>query len=197
LNARFIWSYLTGGEMGGDASSFWSIGSGKSTGRGSAKKDASGDVAARGSEDQGQGASDNNGGRGDDWDLNNIRKNVEKWANQKQAGPNEEGDYDDTDIFQQRQRQPGTDGGDDEMFIDDDELVESIVIISLCMVVGYLIYVRQFRFGNQQQQQQGGQNNNENNNNNNNNNGNQQQPIAGLPGDPHAPGRFAYYAAGG
>ncbi|KAF9135672.1 ERAD-associated protein, partial [Mortierella sp. 14UC] len=206
LNARFIWSYLTGGETGGDASSFWSIGSSKSTGRGPAKKDASGDAAAGGSGDQGQGANDNSGGSGDsgnDWDLNKIGKNgVEKWANQKQAGPGDDGDYDDTDGFQQRHRQPGAEGEDDELFMDDDELVESIVIVGLCMVVGYLMYVRQFRFGNQQQQQQqqrqqGDQNNDGNNNNNNNGHQQQQQPMAGLPGDPHAPGRFAYYAAGG
>ncbi|KAK3845328.1 MAG: hypothetical protein J3R72DRAFT_436501 [Linnemannia gamsii] len=202
LNARFIWSYLTGDETGGDASSFWSIGSGKAAGRGSAKKDASGD-ATTGGEDQGQGANDDNGGSGgsgNDWDLNEIGKNeVKKWANQKQTGPGDDGDSDGMDGFQQHHRQPGAEGEDDELFMDDEELVESIVIIGLCMVVGYLMYVRQFRFGNQQQQQQQqqGNQNNDGNNDNNNDGNQQQQPMAGLPGDPHAPGRFAYYAAGG
>ncbi|KAF9930209.1 ERAD-associated protein [Linnemannia zychae] len=190
LNARFIWNYLTGGETGGDASSFWSIGSSKTTERGSAKKEASGDVTT-----DGIGGDQTRAKKGDNgkWDLNEIGKNnVEKWTNQKQAGPSEDGDFDDPEGFQQRQhRQPGAEE-EGELFMDDEDLVESIVIIGLCMVVGYLMYVRQFRFGNQQQQQQDNQNNN-----NNNRNQQQQPPIAGLPGDPNAPGRFAYYAAGG
>ncbi|KAK5799663.1 hypothetical protein F5H01DRAFT_356623 [Linnemannia elongata] len=215
LNARFIWSYLTGGETGADASSFfWSIGSGKasSSGRGSANKDASdGSDAAAGAGEGDQGATKNENsdgdGSGNGWDLNEIgKKSVKKWTNQKQAGPSEETDYDDGDGFQQRHhRQPGgAEGDEEELYMDDDELVESVVIIGLCMVVGYLMYVRQFRFGNQQQpqqQQQGNQNNDGNNNNNNNVNNQQQQhqqpPMGGLPGDPNAPGRFAYYAAGG
>jgi SEL1 protein len=213
LNARFIWSYLTGGETGADASSFWSIGSGKaSSGRGSVNKDASsGDATAGGKEQAGgQGANkdeNSDDGSGNGWDLNEIgKKSVKKWTNQKQTGLSDDGDYDDVEGFQQRHhRQPGeAEGEDDGLYMDDEELVESIVIIGLCMVVGYLMYVRQFRFGNQQQpqqQQQQQQGNQNNDGNNNNNNGNQQQqhqpPMGGLPGDPNAPGRFAYYAAGG
>lgn len=207
---------MTGGETGADASSFWSIGSGKAStsGRGSANKDASGGSDAAAGAGAGEGGdqdatnNENSGGdgSGNGWDLNEIGKNnVKKWTNQKQAGPSEEGDYDDVDGVQQRHhRQPGAEGEDDELYMDDEELVESVVIIGLCMVVGYLMYVRQFRFGNQQQpqqQQQDNQNNDGNNNNNNNVNNQQQQqqqpPMGGLPGDPNAPGRFAYYAAGG
>lgn len=206
LNARFIWSYLTGGETGADASSFWSIGSGKaSSGRGSANKDASsGDATAAGEEqavDQGANKNENGGDAGGNgWDLNKIGNDgVKKWTNQKQAGPSSDSDPDDTERFQQRHnRQPGgAEGEDDEMFMDDEELVESVVIIGLCMVVGYLMYVRQFRFGNQQQPQQQGNQNNDGNNNNGNQQQPQQPPMGGLPGDPNAPGRFAYYAAGG
>lgn len=210
LNARFIWSYLTGGETGADASSFWSIGSGKaSSGRRSANKGASsGDATAGGEEqagDQGTNKNENGGDSGGNgWDLDKIgHDGVKKWTNQKQAGPTDSDDYDDAEGFQQRHhRQPGgAEGEDDEMFMDDEELVESVVIIGLCMVVGYLMYVRQFRFGNQQQpqqqQQQGNQNNDGNNINNNENQQQQQPPMGGLPGDPNAPGRFAYYAAGG
>ncbi|KAI7903212.1 uncharacterized protein BX663DRAFT_507858 [Cokeromyces recurvatus] len=42
---------------------------------------------------------------------------------------------------------------------EEDELFESLLILSLCLLVGYLIYVRQFRFG--------GENNNNNNQRNN------------------------------
>ncbi|KAF9091421.1 ERAD-associated protein [Mortierella sp. AD031] len=216
LNARFIWSYLTGGETGGDALSFWSIG-GKSSSSGRSAKNAAGaadeaSAAGGGGGGEGEGNQGDKKDSGSGWDLNEIGKNgVEKWTNQKQAGPVDDGEeYNDADgTFQQRHRAGaagGAEGEDDEMFMDDEELVESVVIIGLCMVVGYLMYVRQFRFGNNQgQQQQPNQNENNQNENNNNNNGNgngnnnnqQQPPVEGLPGDPNAPGRFAYYAAGG
>ncbi|KAI8969117.1 hypothetical protein BDF20DRAFT_916506 [Mycotypha africana] len=48
---------------------------------------------------------------------------------------------------------------------EEDELFESLLILILCLLVGYLVYVRQFRFG-------GNLNNNQNNNNNNNNRNN-------------------------
>lgn len=42
-------------------------------------------------------------------------------------------------------------GNDDDYNLDDyseeDELFESLLILSLCLLVGYLVYVRQFRFG--------------------------------------------------
>ncbi|KAF1806193.1 hypothetical protein V8B55DRAFT_1454648 [Mucor lusitanicus] len=42
-------------------------------------------------------------------------------------------------------------GSDDDYNLDDyseeDELFESLLILSLCLLVGYLVYVRQFRFG--------------------------------------------------
>jgi SEL1 protein len=41
-------------------------------------------------------------------------------------------------------------------FSEEDELLESLLILGLCMLVGYLVYVRQFRFGG------GGGNNNNN-----------------------------------
>lgn len=38
-------------------------------------------------------------------------------------------------------------------FSEEDELLESLLILGLCLLVGYLVYVRQFRFGNQRPQQ--------------------------------------------
>ncbi|KAL0094924.1 hypothetical protein J3Q64DRAFT_1716540 [Phycomyces blakesleeanus] len=37
----------------------------------------------------------------------------------------------------------------DEEYSDEDELMESLMILGLCLLVGWLVYVRQFRFGNQ------------------------------------------------
>lgn len=66
----------------------------------------------------------------------------------------------------QKEREEQERMGEDNLFSDDpyaldefseDELFESLLILSLCLLVGYLVYVRQFRFGggnNQQQQQQ-------------------------------------------
>jgi SEL1 protein len=62
----------------------------------------------------------------------------------------------------EEQERLGEDGSfsDDPYTLDDfseeDELFESLLILSLCILVGYLVYVRQFRFGgnNQQEQQQ-------------------------------------------
>jgi len=214
LNARFIWSYLTGGETGADAGSFWSIG-GKTSDSVSGSKDsttkADHDTEGRVRDSRGKDGSTGTriGSEGrKSWDLDEISESgIEKWKSQKQAGPVEEGDLDDNDPFQPpRQRQAGEE--DDELLLEEGDLVEGLVIIGLCMVVGYLMYVRQFRFANQgqQQNQQVQNNNNINNGNNNNNNNNrnndgndQNQPpaVEGLPGDPHAPGRYAYYAAGG
>lgn len=42
-------------------------------------------------------------------------------------------------------------GDDDEEYSEEDELIESLMILSLCILVGWLVYMRQFRFGNQQQ----------------------------------------------
>ncbi|KAF9431597.1 ERAD-associated protein [Entomortierella beljakovae] len=87
----------------------------------------------------------------------------------------------------------GSEGGErtwdtDEDNLEEDDLLEALVLLGLGAVVAYLIYIRQFRFANQDQNQ------NQNQNGQNNQN---IEPIEGLPGDPNAPGRFAYYAAGG
>lgn len=42
---------------------------------------------------------------------------------------------------------------DEDSYSEQDELVESLLILALCIVVGWLVYVRQFRFGPQQQRQ--------------------------------------------
>lgn len=47
---------------------------------------------------------------------------------------------------------------DDDDYSEDDELIENILILGLCILVGWLIYMRQFRFNNNQQP--GGNNNN-------------------------------------
>ncbi|KAF9917277.1 ERAD-associated protein [Lobosporangium transversale] len=194
LNVRYIWNYLTGGDTGSD-SSFWSI---------SGKSPSSPGSGLRTSDNRAQDAidtrarSDNTGKVADEsWDLDKISENgIDKWRNLKQTGPGDEAnEYDETDPFyhQHRQRLNGEDDGEFE-----DDLVESLVIIGLCMVIGYLMYIRQFRFANQNQNQNQNQNlNNRHGLNNNNQGNNRQPPVEGLPGDPNAPGRFAYYAAGG
>ncbi|KAI9280236.1 hypothetical protein BC943DRAFT_331053 [Umbelopsis sp. AD052] len=42
----------------------------------------------------------------------------------------------------------GGNGIDDEDYSEEDELVESLMILALCVLVGWLVYVRQFRFQN-------------------------------------------------
>ncbi|KAF9422630.1 hypothetical protein BGZ94_008527, partial [Podila epigama] len=113
---------------------------------------------------------------------------------QKQAGPGENGEgldgegYDGEDGF----RHPAEGRGDGIQ--EEDDLVEGIVIIGLCLAVGYLMYIRQFRFANNNNNNNANGNNNGNNNNNNDN----AVPRGNAPQeDPHNPGRFAYYAAGG
>ena len=61
------------------------------------------------------------------------------------------------------------DDDDDDDYSEEDELIESLMILGLCLLVGWLVYMRQFRFGN----------NNNNNINNvvNNNNNNQETPA--------------------
>ncbi|KAG0041722.1 ERAD-associated protein [Gryganskiella cystojenkinii] len=217
LNARYIWSYLTGGETGENAGSFWSI-NGK-TPSGSKAQSAgddpldldesiiSGPVETK-QDVGGSGDASSNGGRSsNNWDIDGISESgIEKWKNQKQAGPGEDGELEqEDDIYQQRPPRPhGEDGNEEPLLLEEDDLLEGLVIIGLCMVVGYLMYVRQFRFG---PNAAGGGNNNNNNNNNQQQQHQQQQggpnnhqggpAVDGLPGDPNAPGRFAYYAAGG
>ncbi|KAG0223362.1 ERAD-associated protein [Mortierella sp. GBA43] len=201
LNVRYIWSYLTGGETGAGSGSFWSIG-GKISGPESDSKDSS---SANGVQDkEGKVPNGGGGGHGKDgsgnrknWDLDEISgSGFEKWKNQRQVVQDDLLDENDP-----RQRQAGEE--DEEYLSEDADLVEGLVIIGLCMAVGYLMYVRQFRFANQgqgqgqQQQQNQNQNQNANNHRNNDANDQNQPPVGGLPGDPHAPGRFAYYAAGG
>lgn len=205
LNARYIWNYLTGGETGESAGSFWSIG-GKTAPepkvkpvdsdplestdaniQDSPKTDASGSGAA--------------GGAGDrsNWDIDNIGESgIEKWKSQKQVGPGEDGEPEqDDEFYHQRQARAHGENEHEEPLLEEDDLLEGLVIIGLCMVVGYLMYVRQFRFG---PNAAGGGGNNNNNNDYQpgpNDNNNQGPVVEGLPGDPNAPGRFAYYAAGG
>ncbi|KAI1313417.1 ERAD-associated protein [Mortierella claussenii] len=202
LNARYIWSYLTGGETGSDAASFWSINGKSSESSSEANGPDSINAQEGGKGNTAQGGATNAGGNS--WDLNKISENgIEKWRTLKQTGPGDEAaDYDETDPFQQQQQLPPRPKGseEEEAVYDDfeDDLVETLVIIGLCMVVGYLMYVRQFRFANQNQNQN--QNNRQQGLNgvaNGNHQHQQQPPIGGLPGDPNAPGRFAYYAAGG
>lgn len=65
-------------------------------------------------------------------------------------------------------------GSDDDYNLDDyseeDELFESLLILSLCLLVGYLVYVRQFRFGGNLRNNGFLNNQNANPNDNNNNN---------------------------
>ncbi|KAF8940518.1 ERAD-associated protein [Dissophora ornata] len=198
LNARYIWSYLTGGETGSDVGSFWSL-------NGKASSDTSGDVT-HGGEKRVKDSGNSKGGAGSGageagnkkpWDLDETsEEGIKQWRNQRQAAEDGGGgEFDETDPFQyQRKRQAGEED-DDDYLEDEDDTLESLVIIGLCMVVGYLMYVRQFRFANNNNNQQGRNNNNDQNNQNNNNN--QAPVVEGMPGDPNAPGRFAYYAAGG
>lgn len=189
LNMRYIWNYLTGGKTGGgeDTGSFWSSHGGKSSS--SPPNDKLSEEGPSVLEGDSESQSDDNKNT---WDVDEIGKSeIEKWTSQKKAGPDDE------------------DLGGDERFQDgqgvaeEDDLVEGIVIIGLCMVVGYLMYIRQFRFANNNNNQNNNNNNNNdqrnqnNQNNNNRNNNNNNPPADGLPGDPNNPGRFAYFAAGG
>lgn len=204
-NARYIWNYLTGGDVGGSPGSFWLFGAKSSESDSSSSSSSSSErgteeAAQRENNPSGGGDGTNDGNSGDrltsgsesgtgsrsEWDPEEINRiGWEKWKNQRQTGPGQEDEFDETDPFQQQHHNRHQE--EDEM---EDDLVEGLVIIGLCMVVGYLMYVRQFRFGNQGQQP--------NQNNRDNNNPQQPQPpVEGLPGDPNAPGRFAYYAAGG
>ncbi|KAF8984394.1 ERAD-associated protein [Entomortierella lignicola] len=193
LNARYIWSYLTGGETGTE--SFWSIG-GKSGSSGSTlDSSSSGDFSNNGEKRAADGSgtgSEQGGGGGSrsNWDPDAISQNeIEKWKSQQKAAPGLDGEFDESDPFHHRQQQQRQGGENDEEYLEEGDLLETIVIVGLCMVVGYLMYIRQFRFANQNQDQ---------NQQQQNNNNNPQGPVVeGLPGDPNAPGRFAYYAAGG
>lgn len=178
LNMRYIWNYLTGGETGGgeNTGSFWS-----SHGGNSASSPPNDKLSEEGPSvlegDSGSQSDENK----NTWDVDEMGKSeIEKWTSQKKAGP------DDEDLGGDERFQDGQDAAAE------DDLVEGIVIIGLCMVVGYLIYIRQFRFANNNNNNNNNHNHNQNNNNNNNN-----PPANGLPGDPNNPGRFAYYAAGG
>ncbi|KFH70671.1 hypothetical protein MVEG_03521 [Podila verticillata NRRL 6337] len=189
LNIRYIWNYLTGGETGGgeNTGSFWSSHGGKSAS--SPPNDKLSEEGPSVLEGDSGSQSDENKNT---WDVDEIGKSeIEKWTSQKNAGPDDE-DLGGDERFQ-----------DGQGIAEEDDLVEGIVIIGLCMVVGYLMYIRQFRFANNNNNNNN--NNNQNNNNNNNdqrnqnnqNNNNNNPPADGLPGDPNNPGRFAYYAAGG
>jgi len=199
LNARYIWSYMTGGETGESTGSFWSI-SGKTNPEPDAPAagaNPSDSTATGGSDEAAPEAGDDTAGtkNRNSWDIDAISKSgLEKWESQKQVGPGDDGEADqEEDIYQKRSPHPQ--GEDEEQqFLEEDDLLEGLVIIGLCMVVGYLMYVRQFRFG---PNAAGGNNNNNNNQPRPNNNNNQGPDVEGLPGDPNAPGRFAYYAAGG
>ncbi|KAI7856656.1 hypothetical protein BDC45DRAFT_503304 [Circinella umbellata] len=61
------------------------------------------------------------------------------------------------------------DDDDNDDYSEEDELIESLMILGLCLLVGWLVYMRQFRFGNN--------NNNNLNNAVNNNNNNQEIPA--------------------
>ncbi|KAF9167603.1 ERAD-associated protein [Actinomortierella ambigua] len=169
LNVRYMWNYMTGGDVGGAEGGLWSI------------SGTSGQEAA--DDDTGAGADKKGGAAGGTQDMgSDVDSMGEKLVNaRKKAGVNV--DDEGNDLY-------GTDGHD---FDEEEDLLDLVVIVGLFGVVAYLMYVRQFRFGGNQQQQQQQQQQQE-----------QQaalgangQPIAGLPGDPHNPGRYAYAAAGG
>ncbi|KAG0356960.1 ERAD-associated protein [Podila minutissima] len=188
LNLRYIWNYLTGGETGGgeNTGSFWSNHGGKSASP--PPNDKLSDEDSLVVLDDSESGSQSDQGK-NTWDVDEIGKSeIEKWKAQKQVGPDEEGLGGD-DRFPQ--------GGDDQGVPDEDDLVEGIVIIGLCMVVGYLMYIRQFRFANNNNQNNQNNNNQRNQNNNNQRNQNNNPPADDLRGDLNNPGRFAYYAAGG
>ncbi|KAG0069736.1 ERAD-associated protein [Podila epicladia] len=163
LNLRYIWNYLTGGETGGGEStgSFWSNHGGESAPPPPNDKLSDEDSSVL---DDSESGSQSDQGK-NTWDVDEIGKSeIEKWKAQKQVGPDEEGLGGD-DRFPQ--------DGDGQGIPDEDDMVEGIVIIGLCMVVGYLMYIRQFRFAN---------NNNQNNQNNQNNN-NQRNQNNNPPAD--------------
>ncbi|GAA5805299.1 hypothetical protein HPULCUR_010814 [Helicostylum pulchrum] len=99
-------------------------------------------------------------------DPNDIKKNYRK---EKQAdgwediGEEMKHKY---KLMKQKEREENEEVMDESYGLDEfseqDELVESILILGLCVLIGYLVYVRQFRFGGENQA-----NNNINNNNNN------------------------------
>ncbi|KAF9978233.1 ERAD-associated protein [Actinomortierella ambigua] len=165
LNARYMWNYMTGGDVGGADGGFWSISG--ADGQGATDDDTEAgadqkDSAAGGTQEVGS-------------DVDSMGEKVINARKKTGISADDDGH----DPY-------GTDGHGMD---DEEELLDLVVIVGLFGVVAYLMYVRQFRFGGNQQQQQQQQ---------------QQpalgadgQPIAGLPGDPHNPGRYAYAAAGG
>lgn len=72
------------------------------------------------------------------WDIGQEMEHKYKLKKQKEREENERLGQDTMD---------GPSYGSDE-FSEEDELIESLLILGLCILVGYLVYVRQFRFGN-------------------------------------------------
>ncbi|KAG0335881.1 ERAD-associated protein, partial [Podila humilis] len=217
LYARYVWNYLSGGETGQTGAgeegenvvgSFWS--SGRSSSKKKKEEDSGGDsgkkTAAPSTADGDNaltederllavsGDKNRDNGKKSSWDLDGIGKNkLEEWQSKKQAIPGDEGEVEgDNNNDHHSERAAGGGAGGGNVQDEEDDLVEGIVIIGLCLVVGYLMYVRQFRFANNNNN-----NNIQNNDNNNQQNNHRNPPLEGLPGDPNNPGRFAYYAAGG
>ncbi|KAI9275795.1 hypothetical protein BDA99DRAFT_496467 [Phascolomyces articulosus] len=72
-----------------------------------------------------------------------------------------------------------SDDDDDDEYSEEDELIESLMILGLCLLVGWLVYMRQFRFGNNN-------NNNIINNNNAETPAGQRHPQSPVPPPPAA-----------
>lgn len=76
------------------------------------------------------------------WDIGQEMEHKYKLKKQKEREENE------------RLGQEVDDPYPSDDFSEEDELIESLLILGLCILVGYLVYVRQFRFGNERPQQQ-------------------------------------------
>ncbi|KAI9316211.1 hypothetical protein BX666DRAFT_1859377, partial [Dichotomocladium elegans] len=89
------------------------------------------------------------------WEIGTEEELRRKYSKHMKRLEREEDDY-----LEAGGGSSGYDRDSEEDYSEEDELIESLMILGLCVLVGWLVYMRQFRFGN-----------NNNNNNNNNNQG--------------------------
>ncbi|KAI7866666.1 hypothetical protein BDF14DRAFT_1727995 [Spinellus fusiger] len=83
------------------------------------------------------------------WDINTEDELRRKYSKHLKQMEREEGDdYLDTKSGFRSNKE---DEEDEEDELATDEIVESLMILTLCLVVGWLVYVRQFRFGMQRE----------------------------------------------
>lgn len=207
LNALYLWNWIMGRDVGdaaaGEAASGWNFFEDSATtaakGSGGATVGApgqDGDEAGRAAKAAARRKDSGGGNAGDtqkpEWDIGREGERItNKYQNDRKQRLLEGGEEYDDEVT-------AAAAAAKEEYVDEqeDELIESLMILGLCVLVGWLVYVRQFRFGNGQ----GQGNNNNNNNANNANNANQPEGRADGPGG--APGdedfrRRAWAAAGG